>query len=174
MKINIRHYILIIFAFISVAVTMYGYSFIYKKTISQAELYVRTNDDLKDEDVKKQSEQDLIKVYNATAESRPKIASFFVDKIKVVDFIETIEKIGTDSNTVVEISSINNDDTKVKAKILAKGSWGGIMKALILIENLPLNILITNARLDSKDDSENKTSVWILSLDVEAFIFKIK
>jgi len=173
MKINSRHYILIIFALTSVIVVSMGYAYIYKKTVTQANNYRDINKEVKNEDNRKKSEDELIKIYDATKEFRSKIPTFFVHENKIVDFIETVENIGSTSKTKLEISSISNDANNVKAKINIEGSWANTMTALILIENLPLSITIKNLRMNSTIDSIKKNSrIWLLTLDIEALIMK--
>ena len=172
MKINHRHYMLLFFAILSIGVVGYGYYFVYSKTVIQAEHYISANNEVLNEDKKRNNEQEIMKVFNSSKDSRVKIMSFFVHEDKVVEFIEMMEKVGTDSNTNLELSSILNEDDKVKVKINTKGSWSGIMKALLLIENLPLSIHINNVALNVSDVSAKEGSTWSLTLDIEALSIK--
>ncbi|MDO8430677.1 MAG: hypothetical protein Q7S72_01660 [Candidatus Taylorbacteria bacterium] len=174
MKIGQRHYILIILAIASIATTIYGYIFIYRKTITQAEHYVHANKEFENEDIKKQSGEELLKIYNSSKESRARLKTFFVDSDKIVDFIEMVENVGVGSNTKLEISSITNDENKVVAKIGARGSWSGVITTLSLLENLPLSVSLSNIKLNTTSDSDKEAHEWNLSLDIEAIIIKSK
>ena len=180
MKINHRHITLFIISIVTIAVTVFGYIFIYKQTIRQADHYVTSNSELVAENKRKQNEQELIKVYNSTKDTRLTLTKLFVREDKIVDFIEMIEKVSTDSGSNTELVSITNSDGKVKAKINSKGTWSHVMKSLVLIENLPISMSLSNVTLNTVSSVENaedkkgikKAQNWELSLDVEAVTIK--
>ena len=62
MKINSRHYILIIFALLSIAAALFSYFFIYNKTLAQVVSYVNVNEEVNNEDNRKKSEEDLFRL----------------------------------------------------------------------------------------------------------------
>lgn len=169
MKINSRHYILIIIAFICLSVAVYGYYFLYKRTIVQAGNHQNIVNEINDASSKSQTTQDLLKIYDSTKDSRDKLPSYLVDKNKIVNFIEMVEGVGDRSNTELELSSISNDEATIRAKIQVKGSWTGVMSALIMIENLPLSLTINNVRLDSNGDP-TKNHSWNMYLDIVGLI----
>ena len=93
-------------------------------------------------------------------------------------FIERVEKVGEDSKTELELSSIESLEGEVKAKIEVKGSWSGIMSALMLIENLPFSILINNVHINAPSDLSSDeggvgaAKIWTLRMDIEALTAK--
>src|SRR5690349_18424475 len=161
MKINSRHYVLVIFAISAAVVSILGYIFMYRTIITQAKSSSKFLADINAESEKRQHEDELTKIYNNTVEDRTKIAQFFIHEDKIVDFIEKIEQIGRDSATDIDISSINTENSTVSAHIKAGGSWENIMRALIMIENLPYSISINNVR--TSVSAEHK---WDLSLEI--------
>ncbi len=173
MKINSRHYILIIFALLSIGAALFSYFFIYNKTLAQVINYVNVNEEVNNEDNRKKSEEDLLALYESSKESRAKVMDFFVQENKIVDFIEKVEGIGDSSKTKLEISSISNDSNSLKAKIKVEGGWVNVMTAFALIENLPVSLSINNVAIRSTDVGGKKpTKVWDLDLDIEALIKK--
>ena len=97
--------------------------------------------------------------------------------------IEMVEKIGEYSNTDLELSTISNDKDSIKAKVNAKGSWAGVMKALILLENLQVSSSISNISLNtslgldggvlkSGEKKSTNQNIWNLSLDIQALTSK--
>lgn len=178
MKINPRHYTLILFAIMTVVASVFSYVFLYKKTVAQAEHYARATQEVSNESSKKQHEQELIKIHNETIAGRAKISSFLIAEDTAVYFIETVEKVGTDSQTDLQLSSISSDDTSIKAKVDVKGTWSGVMSALMLFENIPLSIvlndirLVTSGDLESSDKKTSKAHTWHLSLIIEALTKK--
>lgn len=167
MKINHRHYILVLISIVSVILSLFVYVFIYKKTTMQADHYVLSSKEVENEDEKRKNERELVKRFNSTTESRSKLKSFFVEGDKVVDFIEQVERIGDYSKTDLELSSISNSQGMVKAKVNVQGGWPGVMTALTLLENLPFSVNLKNVRLDVSGDQAKQHS-WTLTLDIEA------
>lgn len=171
-------------AVICLCISAYGYLFIYNKSLEQARSYTRITQEVNSEDGKKKYEQELFTMYETSKSSRDKIASFIINNDGIVNFIEMIEKIGESTNTDLELSSINNEKDHIKAKINVKGSWSNVMRALILIENIPLSASISNISLVTSlglDKSvlktnekipANNSNIWNLSMDIESLIFK--
>lgn len=172
MKINSRHYILIILSIATIILVILSYIFMYNKTTEQARNYIDTVKKVEDENSRKQSEQDLIKMHDETESDRSKIHSFIIQEDKVVDFIETIEKIGDNSDTKIELSAIAKDDMSIKAKVTATGSWSNIMTALMLIENIPLSVSLNDIRLYSTETSAKGVKTWNLGLDIQVLTTK--
>ncbi len=181
MKINPRHYILIIFALASVVISSFAYIFIYRQTLVQEESYMNATGELENEDNKKQNEKDFAKIYSDTTDDRARLGSFLVSEDSAVDFIEKIEKIGIDSKVKLELSSINTADNKIRAKVDIAGHWTEIMNALMLIENLPLSSTINNINMDvsgglttteSKLSKTPPSPMWRLSFTIEALTIK--
>ncbi len=182
MKTNHRHYILILLSIISVTLSSFVYVFIYRKTLELAKNHSKITNEMNSEDDRKKYEQELIELYDMSKGGREKIQSYITKDDKIVDFIEMVEKIGIDTKTDFELSSINNDKGNIKAKVSAKGSWVNILRALTLIENLPMNssikniVLNTSGNLDGsaiKVSSDTKTTdKWKLTLDIETITTK--
>ena len=177
MNLTHRHYTLVLFALCTVIAASFGYFFLYKRTITQAEHHANAYHEVANESTKKQHEQELIGVHEDTSAERAKIASFFILEDVEVDFIEKIERIGVDSQTKLELSSISNDETQIRARVDVNGTWSGVMNALMLMENMPLSIVISDVRLDTSGDLESsgkKTGghLWHLSLVIEALTRK--
>lgn len=171
MKINSKHYTLLMFSIASIVITIFAYIYIYNKTITQANNYVEANSEVMKEDGRRNSEKELLKTHEATELSRARVLNFLVPEDKIVSFIETVEKVGTDSNTDLELSSITNDEKEIKARVSVKGNWSSIMTSLILLENLPYSSYISNIKLDISSDSKTQ---WIMTLDLRASLIKNK
>lgn len=178
MKMNSRHYTLVFFALCSVIAASFGYVLIYKQTVAQAEHSATAILDVENESKQKQHEQELIGIHKETAIEREKLSTFFIAEDSAVDFIERIEKIGTDSQTELNLSSITNDESHIRAKVDVQGTWSEVMNALMLMENLPLGVVLSDIRLDTSGDLESKDKkasrghAWHLSLSIEALTKK--
>lgn len=175
MKLNHRHYILVLLSIAALISSILCYVFFYRETTLRATSYLNT---LKQAELEKTSvdyEQKIINTFNKYDEDRKKIGSYIVKEDELVPFIERIEKIGVDTHTKLELSSISNGDNRVRAKVTAEGTWTNVMTALIMIENLPISLSVNNIRLDTDLNTADKTTTnkeWRLALDLEALTTK--
>lgn len=189
MNINHRHYILLIVAFLVFLVSAASYVLLYRAVVSQARQSSQILAEVTLESNKKLHEQELTATYADTLNDRTRVTSFVVSEEKIVPFIESIEKIGTDSGTDLEISAIGTEKTSaqdggfghIAAHIDVKGSWTNIMRALLLIENMPYSAVINNVRFVASDSVETvqvkkgtpqKIRQWGLSLDIRILTSK--
>jgi hypothetical protein len=175
MKINHRHYVLLLISIVTLIAVIVGYYVIYKQTKKQANYYVSASNEIENEHSKKQIEIDMQKIHEDTKEERLLLKDLIIKEENVVKFIELVEKVGEESNTKLELSTLTKDTEKVKAKIIASGSWGNVMTALGLLENLPLSTVVSNLHLGTtvlEEKDAKKTVVWNLSVDIETLIKK--
>lgn len=172
MKMNHRHYVLIIFAIVSIAVVSMAYFLIRRQTIVQAIHYVNASKELANEDIIKQKEQELKKIHDDTEEQRSGLSSRLIKEDKAVTFIEMVEKVGTESNTKLELGSITSSAGLLKANINVIGSWANVMTALTLLENLPFSSVISDVDLGTSAVSGKEAKVWSLNLSIEALTTK--
>lgn len=190
MQTNHRHYILLLVALITLAVSSFGY-YLFNQTITaQAIESSRIIKEAATLDEQKQREQDVASAYAKSAEDRSKLMSLLVQQDKVVDLIEEIEKIGVDTSTALELSGITSEEAVTEkgtatshfgAHVDARGTWAEVMHVLILIENMPHAVSLSNVRLTEAGDTsssaelsvkaktpakEIKVKQWRLTLDI--------
>lgn len=159
-----------IFALASIVVSILGYVFIYRQTLAKANNYFNAKLEVEAENTKEQYENELVSIHSSSENDRMKLKSALVSEDRIVDFIEKLESIGVDSKTVVDVSSIDSNKDKVVAKISVKGSWSGVMTALMLLENLPFATSISDIRLDTIGalSGESSSGTWNLYMNIEA------
>lgn len=142
----------------------------------------------------KSREQDIIRLYESTADKRARFKDWFIPSNETVQFIEIMESIGPKSGTELTLTSIAADPLdKAKvgtfgtasAHVDAVGSWAGVFKALKLAETLPYKVYVNNIRLDTSGltaavvtPSKTKTKApvsrkWRISFDVNAVIIAV-
>jgi len=172
MKINHRHFVLIIIAIITIVVVCIAYFLIYRQTIVQADHYASANTELSNEDGLRQKEMDLTKVYDETKIERDNLNSFLVNEDKAVIFIEMVEKVGIDTNTKLELGSISNSTDILKAGVSVEGLWSDIMSALELLENLPISSVIYDVNMTSSGELTKTSKSWKMTLNIEALTTK--
>lgn len=127
----------------------------------------------------REREENFLQTYKSTSSKWSKLQDFFVDSNKIVDFIEIIEKLSTESGSKVTIASIEADNPDkiqsgkegfARLKINAKGSWNAVMKALALSETLPFKLTINNVRANISGesiDSQKGASNWTMDYDLQ-------
>jgi Tfp pilus assembly protein PilO len=167
---NHRHYILLIFAIITLVVTVFGFIFLRKDIYERAGVAAEIVKEVNQIDEKNKREIDIANIYDKSSGQRNLLSSFLVSKEQIVNLIESIEQIGTDTSTNLELSGIVNQevskDNKVstfQSHIEVQGSWSNVMRAFILIENMPYSVSLNNIRLVKSNAS--KSQEWTLSLD---------
>ncbi len=149
----------------------------------------------------KSREQDLLKLYDNTAENRARLKGLFIPSNETVHFIEVMESMGPQSGATLTLSSIAADPLdkakagtfgSASAHIDATGSWFEVFKVLKLAENLPYKVYVNNVRLDTSGlptapapaptattkTPAAKTKVlkskqWRISFDVNAVIIAV-
>lgn len=166
-----------------VVASVYGYMY-YTISIS-FEKTVKAKDAVNSASLARERESNFLQTYEKTASSWVKLQSFFVDSDKVVDFIEAVESLGSQSKSKLSISSIEADNLenssagkegKVRLRINAKGSWQSVMKALSLAEILPYKVSINNVQATVSKDLEtsggntssgSQKAIWDLNFELQ-------
>lgn len=183
---NHRHYTLLILALGAIVISSMSYIFLYRAIESQSILAQETLKTLAIEDKKKQQEGDSASIYAKTTDERVRINTALLSQEKVVDFITATEKIGTDTNTQLELSSISDEtipnDTHFayfKGRVTTRGSWANVMRALSLLEHMPYGISFDTVKIAESADSaavskDKKTSAkkWESTVDIRVLTAK--
>lgn len=117
-------------------------------------------------------------IYNDTKSDRQKLNTFFINDADAVSFIESLESLEGQSGTKIELTNVTADDASnvksnavanIKGHVQASGSWGNIMRVLMLAESLPYQSHLENVHLDiGGEDIKSKQQSWSLSFDVVA------
>lgn len=162
MKINSKHYILVLLAVASVVLTGFGYLFVHSMVVSQAENYSKALQEVESEKGRVDREQGLAKTHADTVAQRARLPGFIISEDKLVDFIESVESAASASGSEITLTSITTEESHLKGNVEVKGSWQSVMRALILIENLPYSISLDKMRLAF---AEKK---WDLTFEIKA------
>lgn len=110
-------------------------------------------------------------VYSNSIEARTNLRSLFVSADKVVDFIKSLEKIGSQSGAKVTISGVVSKEATIDsvgsigAHIESIGSWQTVMYSLALAETLPYSVSIRSVSLI--ESIGDKTHSWRLTFDIK-------
>ncbi len=168
MRLNSKHYFLLLIGLCSLAVTSFGYWYVYKSVIINGQNKAALIREIEIDKDNKKNEEFLTELNKATESDRAKLSTYFITEDDVLGFITSIESIEKTSSTTVVISSISNDrsNNHIKANIDIKGGWINIRKALSLIENLPYSI-----NIDSMNLNYDSTK-WNMVLSIRALSTK--
>lgn len=186
MNVNSKHYILLLFSFAALAISGAGYVLLYKAVVSEARESSQAIAEVALENTKRLREQELTATYADTLSDRTRLASFVISEAEIVDFIEAVEGVGADSGAQVEISAIGKGDIAktekvsfghIAAHLEIQGSWINVMRALILVENMPYSISMNNFNLVAMGDlaaasapvkgAAPKVRQWKMSFDIK-------
>lgn len=133
----------------------------------------------------KKSQQNILGLKRSielTQEKSVLLDSHFVAESTVVDFIKSIESLAKDRGVEVKISSLQPGDQIGKQGLFVTlnvdGSFGAVNNFLILLENMPYQIIVNRIQmsspkntLSSPDDSKTSivskttTTSWSASVD---------
>jgi hypothetical protein len=133
-------------------------------------------------------------IVDETKKEREKINSYIIPTEGAVSYVETIEKLGSESNVKIEIGSAEISPLKsskiyatiapeiasstriIKTKINVTGSWSKVVNFLAILENLPYRLVVEKLDLiKSQNASGDKKSVkgdWTAVVDLVAVIKK--
>ncbi|MDE2030739.1 MAG: hypothetical protein KGI58_00545 [Patescibacteria group bacterium] len=99
------------------------------------------------------------------------INNYFVDLTKIDSFVNYLEGLGSKSGAVVKVDSFETSDKEknvLSVRLSSKGSFEDIIRTILLLENSPYNIHITNISLgeeqipqdtNTNTKTNNKSSV---------------
>ncbi len=168
MRLNSKHYFLLLLGLCSVGVTGFGYWYVYQSVIVNGQNKASLIREIEIDNDNKKNEEFLTELSKATEKDRAKLSTYFVTEDDVLTFITSIESVEKVSSTTVVISAISNDSTNkyIKVNIDIKGGWVNIRKALSMIENLPYSINIDSLNLNSD------STKWNMVLGIRALSTK--
>jgi hypothetical protein len=104
-----------------------------------------------------------------TEEGGERLASFFVDGERIIEFLETIESLADIAGVEIDVQSINETETSfdgiknLELNIDFSGSWVRVHHFLVLIESIPIKLTSERLSLSEAQDPDAGSS-WKGSL----------
>lgn len=176
MHTNHRHHILLILAFFAIIGSVCAYVVLHNVIKSQS---IRAHDGLHEltvTDEKKKREADTASLYAKTTLEREYLTRVVLPKENIIDFIQLLEQTAIDVGVELELSGVTDESVispdKIgyfKGHIEINGAWSNVMRALIMIENIPYSVAISDVRLNNGSDQKLP---WSLSLDLKVLTTK--
>ncbi len=101
-------------------------------------------------------------------EDKKKIDSIFLMEEDIVKFIETLEDLGKKTGILIKISSaeIGKGSENPKIRISANGSFQNIFHYILLLENMPNQIVFDNLNLVKKASDSEKKGEWEADIEI--------
>jgi hypothetical protein len=192
---NHRHYTLFVFAIAAFVASSFCFIYMREKIYTQATRAVEITSEVKQLEDQKAHDLEVKNAYAKTAEEQTQINSYIVPKDKIVDFIETVENVGTETSSSVQLSNIvtkeivkgkkvEDNFTSMTAHVDALGTWPSLMRVLTLVENLPYSESISNMHITTDVGAEvpedthasttpktaPKAKTWNMGFDIKVLI----
>ena len=92
------------------------------------------------------------------------LTNLYINADEAVDFISFIEALAVDANTEINIQSLNsskennsnnkNNYETIDMTLVVRGEWENVNNFIMMLENLPHHISISELRLSSAADAE--------------------
>lgn len=132
-----------------------------------------------DEIAKENDLKSLKEIVNGTSDERKYIQNLFVDKAKVIDFLEFIESFGNLTGAKVRVvsvdeGSVDNPTDYVAIRFETVGSWKEVFNTISLIDHIPAAISVSSldiSRNQAVDNGKNPILEW--SAVVNARVLKL-
>jgi len=166
-----NHASLFILALTTAIVACSLYAYIWYQIGVSTTITVDTTNQVRSQSVDNNQSIVLIKTTQNTEKNRNALASHFLSSTDAVGFIESLENIGTQTGSVIKISSIKIATSSsmigsAHGHVDAHGSWSSVMKILLLAETLPNVSMIDNLRLSGAAGQKGNTD-WQISFDLD-------
>ncbi len=160
-KINKTQKITILTTLFFVVVLVF-YVFLYKQILSLNSKIISINSKLVVANRLAENEKEIVNLLKNTETKREKLSSYFVSTENPTSFLETIESSARSVGTEVEVQSLDvkhKDKEKkqsfIKVSLLAKGSWDSMFRFMLLLENLPYVVVVSNSAFTMGGDGDD-------------------
>lgn len=118
----------------------------------------------------------LKSVISQTASARQMLAEYFYDQDSIVDFIEAVESLATETGVLAQFLNIETDQG-FSATLEAEGSFLAMTDFLQRLETGPFMIRFNQVLLSEEprfDEAGNESLVWVVHLDITLLSFDAK
>lgn len=179
MKHSHSHIPLLIFAFAVTLVVGALYVYMYHATSVSIKRAGLARDIVATEQNDQAQAKKLAVLAADTSFDRAVLPNFFIPADDVVSFITSLEALGPQSGTKINLTGIDSDSLngaavgtvgRAHAHIDASGSWSSIMKLLDLSEHMPYAATISHVRLSVGTPDEKKQILWSIAFDIQAAV----
>jgi|GEM_PF-2445860 hypothetical protein len=174
-KLRSQHYLLLTLSVLAIFAASSAYAFMYIDTVKEAQ-----DESIVKAEAAAAAEQSLQAknmetTYDNTVADRELLPSFLISANDAVPFIDAVEAIGPATDAKISISSLssgtggNSSVPVVTADISVVGSWGNVMRAIQMVENMPYAISVGSINLDvlsGGNSSAKSASRWTAVIDI--------
>ncbi len=110
---------------------------------------------------KKENADLLQKKVSELDTTRKTIDSYFIDPANIDSFVSSLEDLGTEAGANISVKDVEIATTQknsILVKLSATGSFDNVMKAVLLVENAPYQLHITQISLNSNVSPTDPTA----------------
>lgn len=150
-------------------VWVYLYGMIGKKTESVNEIKTQ----IKNAELKMEQRRELEKLIGDVTVKKQKIDSVFLNKDKLITFIEHLEDVSRSASVILKINSEESKGSPV-FKLSAEGRYEQVFKFLLLLENCPYKTDIKNLSIQEQGSSEKVDRAWKADLELVLLSYENK
>ncbi|MEI6480467.1 MAG: hypothetical protein WCO12_03025 [bacterium] len=109
----------------------------------------------------------LVKTASNIKSESEKVNTFFIKKDEIVNFLDSVEKLSSISNTIISVQSLGEkepvgDQHILNVQVHIQGDYSDVFKAIQLLEELPYYTEIQSVKLSNVEtrNEKNKKKVW--------------
>lgn len=130
------------------------------------------------EEMKLADVESLKNIVNETQAERDYLSNLFVNKDKIIDFLGSIEALGSTTGADINIVSVDeqsadNPSNTIKVNFTAKGTWAQVFKTVSLIDHFGTALSVDRLEIDkdmstsdSKDKNASPINVWNANFNI--------
>lgn len=171
------HFILLMCATLVTAAVGILYFYMFNQVDISANRALSAARTARIEQLSEVEQKNTIQKFEDTKEDRARLYSYIIPADAAVSFVESLEKLGTESGASVQIDSVMNDDAgavkgggpsqpSIKGHVVATGPWQNVMTTLMLAENLPYQSKISGVQFNQTDSDLKTGKKWSMSFYV--------
>ena len=112
---------------------------------------------LANKEKQKENNENLIKQISEVSDTKSQIDSYFVDPNKIDSFINYLENLGTESGANLKVKGFEtkiDSGNSLNVKVSAKGTFNNVISTLMLIEDAPYKLMVTDVRMSQNYKQE--------------------
>lgn len=158
---------------IMVCLLVFGIFLVVKKNQS----LINLKNQIVEENAKISDLQSLKIMIEDTKDERSYISSLFVDKESVIDFIESIESLGSVSGSDVKVILVDENvksetaKNQINVRFEAKGNWASVLKLIALLDHMPMALSVNGLEMSFEEEEVgNKVlSLWTVTFEISIY-----
>lgn len=160
----------IIFSFLFLLIAILICIFLYIETNNLQEKIAVSNEKWQNENIKRNNAQALAEFLEKVKDKKDSLESHFVRSSDIVPVLGTIENLALRTGSIMEVISVNlsKDGNYLELMLKAEGNFESLYKFMLLLENSPYQVSISNfgLLLSNAEPEKGKLPMWTANLSI--------